>query len=182
MAHIPVNHPLAPVFRVLAGAAGAYVLAFGVIGAMTTWGRPIFERDGTVVLGLHTNLAFSLLSTVVGAVVLGGVIIGGNLAHWINMIGGGVFLLAGLAMLALMQTDANLLNFSVATCVVSYGIGLAMLLSGLYDKVGPPEAAEAEHRFRCMAGEDPVSHRWRTDGRYPKRPTPDGGGDGHRFA
>jgi hypothetical protein len=181
MAHIPVNHPLAPVFRVLAGAAGAYVLAFGVVGLIETWGEPVFDRGGAVAVGLHTNLAFSLLSVVVGTVVFGGAIIGGNPAHWINMFGGGVFLLAGLAMLALMQTEANLLNFSVATCVVSYAIGLAMLLAGLYDKVGPPEAAEAEERFRCMAGEDPLAHRWRTDGRYPKRPAPDQP-EGHRFA
>ena len=181
MAHIPVNHPLAPLYRFLAGLAGAYVLAFGIAGLVETWGHPIFERGGTFALGLHTNLAFSLLSTVVGAVVLGGGLIGGNPAHWINMIGGGVFLFAGLAMLALMQTDLNVLNFSVATCVASYAIGLAMLLSGLYDKVGPPEAAEAEERFRCMAGEDPLPHRWRTEGRYPRRPAPDHP-DGHRFA
>jgi hypothetical protein len=181
MAHIPVNHPLAPVFRTLAGLAGAYVLAFGIVGALSTWGDPVFDRGPTYALGLHTNLAFALLSTIVGAVVLGGVIVGGNIAHWINMIGGGVFLSAGLAMLALMQTDANLLNFSVATCVVSFGIGLAMLLSGLYDKVGSPELAEAEHRFRCMSGTDPVAHRWMTDGRYPKRPAPDHP-EGHRYA
>lgn len=181
MAHIPVNHPMARFYRILAGAAGAYVLVFGVVGAVATWGEPLFSRDDVVVLGLRSNLGFAVLSVVVGVVVLGGALVGGAPAHWINMVGGSVFLLAGAAMLAFMQTDANLLNFSVATCVVSYLIGLAMLLAGLYDKVGSPQDAEAEERFRRTRGQDPMPHRWATEGRLPHRPAEDHP-DGHRFA
>ena len=181
MAHIPVNHPYGPFYRVMAGLAGAYVLAFGVVGLIRTWGDPVFSREDVYALGLRTNLAFSVLSIVVGAVVLGGAVVGGMAAHWINMVGGAVFLFAGLAMLALMQTDANFLNFSVATCDVSFVIGLVMLTTGLYNKVGPPEVAEAEESFRQRRAADPMGHRWATEGRYPHRPVEDHP-DGHRFA
>jgi hypothetical protein len=57
-------------------------------------------------------------------------------------------MLVGMAMLALLETDANFLNFSVATCVVSFVIGIALLTAGLYGKVGTVDAARAEEAFR----------------------------------
>jgi hypothetical protein len=148
MAHLPVNHPGRRFYRTLAGLIGLYILVFGIGGAVVTWGAPFFDRADTWVLGLQTNPAFSLLSIAAGTVLLGGAGYGRNVDHFINLVGGGVFLVAGLVMLAVQRTELNLLNFAVVNCVVSFLIGVALLLAGMYGKTGPAELAEAEERLR----------------------------------
>jgi hypothetical protein len=168
MVHIPVNHPLRPIYRFLAGLAGLYVLVFGIVGLARTWGTGFFGRPPVYALGLRTNVAFSLLSIIVGLIVLGGTIYGRNLAHYINLGGGVVFLLAGMAMLTVLRTSANLLNFTVSTCIVSFVIGLVMFTAGLYGKVAPRRVAQAEEHFR-QGGVDPTEHTWTTHGAPPAR-------------
>ncbi|GAA4695375.1 DUF4383 domain-containing protein [Phytohabitans rumicis] len=148
MAHIPINHPLRPLYRTLAGLIGAYVLVFGIIGVIQTAGDPFFDRGDVWVLGLRTNLAFAVLSVIYGAVLLGGAIVDGNLGHMINLGAGLVFIVVGMAMMTVMQTDANFLNFSMSNVVVSFVFGLLVLTAGLYDKVGSPEDVAAEEAFR----------------------------------
>jgi hypothetical protein len=148
MAHLPVNHPARPALRVLAAAIGLYVLGFGVVGLVETWGEPFFDRGDHAALGLSTNPAFSLLSIAAGLVLLGGAGYGRNVDHFIELAGGGVFLVAGVVMLALLRTDANLLNFALRNCIVSFLIGLTLLTAGMYGKVGPPDYATAERQFR----------------------------------
>lgn len=155
MAHIPVNHPLRPLYRTLAGLIGLYILVFGIIGVLRTAGDPLFDRGDVWVLGLRTNLAFAILSVVYGAVLLAAAVIGGNVEHMVNLGAGVVFILVGLAMMTLMQTDANILNFSMVNSIVSFIFGLLVLTAGLYDKVGSPEDVEAEERYRHAAA--PVS-------------------------
>lgn len=148
MAHLPVNHPARPFYRVLAALIGLYLLGFGIAGYADTRELGFFDRGENVVLGLQTNPAFSLLSVLAGVVVAGAAVYGRNLDHTVNFGGGVVFLVAGLVMLTLLRTDANLLNFSVATCVVSFIIGVLLLTAGLYGRSGPPELAAAEERHR----------------------------------
>lgn len=146
--HLPINHRLSGFYRFLAALAGIFLIVFGIVGLAQTWGDPLFDRADVSALGLRTNLAFSILSIVVGAVVLAGAILGGNLAHYLNLFGGGVFWLSGLVMLVLLQTDANIFNFQVATCVVSFLIGTLLVLAGLYGKRGTAEEEQAEDAFR----------------------------------
>jgi hypothetical protein len=146
--HLPINHPLRPLYRLFAGLAALYVLTFGIVGLVRTMGTGFFGREHTYALGLHTNVAFSVLSIVVGALVLAGVLYGRNRDHYINLAGGFVFLLAGVGMLAVLRTSANFLNFTVTTCLASYAIGLALLISGLYGRVGQCHEAEQEEAFR----------------------------------
>jgi hypothetical protein len=148
MAHIPVNHHLRPLYRVLAAICGIYVLVFGVVGLVESSGSPAFDQGSMVALGLHTNLAFSVLSIVAGAVVLLCVVVGRNLDFYSNLTFGSVFLVVGMAMLVLMRTDANILNFSMATCIVSFVIGLVLFTAGLYGRVGSAAAAAAEEAYR----------------------------------
>jgi hypothetical protein len=177
MAHLPVNHPAQPVYRLLAGLVGIYILTFGIVGLIQTWGLSFFDRGDNWVLALQTNPAFSLLSTIAGAVILGGSFVGGNVDHFINLWGSTVFLVAGVVMMALLETYANLLNFSMTTVIASFIIGVLLLLSGLYGKVGPPELGEAEDHFRHgelgramfeQTSEEPADFEKRTD-----VPTPD---------
>jgi hypothetical protein len=157
MAHLPVNHPARPLLRVLAAVIGLYVLSFGIAGLVDTWGLSFFNRDDNWVLGLRTNPAFSVLSIVAGAVLAAGAAIGRNVDHFINLAGGVVFLVAGMVMMTLLRTEANLLNFAMANCIVSFVIGLGLLHAGLYGKTGPRALAEAEDHLR-HGQLDPV--RW----------------------
>jgi len=176
MAHMPINHHLLGLWRTLAGLAGVYVLVFGIVGVVQTRGTEFFGREDTVVLGLRTNLAFAVLSIVVGAVVLLGALVGGNLDRLINLVGGIVFLSAGLIMLTVERTDANILNFTVATCIVSFLIGLVLLAAGLYGRVGSTDQQHAEEAYR-HGGIDPEGHVWQHGQEQPHRPE-----DEHRFA
>lgn len=148
MAHIPVNHPLRPLYRLFAALIGLYVLIFGIFGVTKTWEHPLFARENTWVLGLRTNLAFALVSVVFGAIILFSALHRGNLGHFMNLIAGGVFIVTGLAMMAVLQTTVNILNFSMSTVIVSLIFGLLFLATGLYDKVGSPEDAHAENHYR----------------------------------
>ncbi len=137
MSHLPVDHHMRSVYRFLAGLAGLFVLVFGIIGTIRTAGDPLFSQTETTwVFGLRANLAFSLLSLVVGAIIVLGAFIGRNTARMINLGGGVIFLVAGMAMLTLLQSGANFLAFSMTNCVVSFVIGLVLLAAGLYGKSG----------------------------------------------
>lgn len=157
--HIPINHHLRNFYRVLAALAGIYVLVFGIVGLVETWGTPLFGRQSTWALGLRTNLAFALLSIVVGAIVVIGAFIGRNVARNINLVAGVVFLAAGMVMMTLLQTDGNLLNFTMSTCIVSFVIGGIFGIAGLYGKVGRAEQRHQEEAFR-HGGIDPEEHAW----------------------
>jgi hypothetical protein len=141
--------------------AGVYVLAFGVVGVARTGGLEFFARDGLPqVLGIRANRAFAVLSIVAGIVIVLGAVVGRNLDHWINLVGGVVFLAAGMAMMTLLQTEANLLGFTMTTCIVSFVIGLVLFAAGLYGKTGSGRDAALEERFRHGAAPDPAEHPW----------------------
>lgn len=149
MSHLPINHHLRPLYRLLALVAGAYVLVFGIIGVTQTSGAELFDQTGTdTVLGLRTNPAFAYASIAVGAFVILAALIGRNVDFWIYSLVGLIFQLAGMFMLAFLQTDANYLNFSVTTCVVSLIIGLVLFTAALYSRTGSAAAAAAEESLR----------------------------------
>ncbi|GAB3797803.1 DUF4383 domain-containing protein [Micromonospora zhanjiangensis] len=159
MAHIPVNHPARPLYRIIAGLVGLYILVFGILGVWATWGEGLFSRNNVWVLGLRTNLAFSLISVVFGIGLLIGASRRGNLGHFMNLTAGVVFMVTGLAMMTVLQTSANFLNFSMSTVLVSLLFGLLFLATGLYDKVGPHDHARAENAYRHGARPSPGRHR-----------------------
>ncbi|MEU1607674.1 DUF4383 domain-containing protein [Micromonospora matsumotoense] len=148
MAHFPVNHPARPLYRVFAGLVGVYILVFGVFGVVQTWGEPLFARGSHWALGLRTNLAFSLVSVVFGLVLVIGASRRGNLGHVMNLTAGVVFMVTGIAMMSVLQTRANVLNFSMSTVIVSLLFGLLLLATGLYDKIGTDEHADQERADR----------------------------------
>jgi len=163
MAHIPVNHPTQPLYRLLGGLVGLYLVVFGIGGIVKAHDLPLFAQENLPTwAGLRTNLAFALLSLVVGLVVVAAAVIGRNINHHLYMWGSGVFFVAGLVMLLLLRTDLNLLGFTVTTCVVSFIIGLALLLSGLYGKVGTLRDVQDEEDFRHGRRDDPQLHRLST--------------------
>lgn len=155
MSHLPVNHPARPFVRFVAGVIGLYILAFGIAGFFETRDQSFFAREDTWALGLQTNPAFSILSILAGAVLLGSVLVGRNLDHHVSMAGAVLFLVAGVLMMTLLHTDANLLNFAMPNVIVSLLIGMVLLHAALYNKSGPSHRAEAEEKYRhSHAGEE----------------------------
>ncbi len=140
MAHVPVNHPLGPVYRVLGALTGLYLVAFGILGATGDTGDGLFARDAAEVLGQGTNLALSIVSVVIGAIVLIGAAVGRNRDAAVFSYLGWAMLIIGMAMLALIRTDANLFNFTVSTVVVSFLAGILLITAGLYVKVAAAES------------------------------------------
>jgi hypothetical protein len=142
MSHIPVNHPLRPLYRALSVLVGAYVLLFGIVGLVRTGSEPAFALQNTAALGLRTNFAFSLLSVVTGIAVILAVLIGRNLDRFVNLWGGIAFMVVGVATLAVINTpDLNKLNGSIATVIVSFVIGLVLFAAGLYGRTATSRAA-----------------------------------------
>ena len=150
MAHNPVNHPARPVFRALGGLIGLYLLAFGILGVIQTSGDKAFAQDDTLVLGQGANLASSVLFIVLGLIIFAVTVIGRNVDVAVYRVLSYGFLALGLAELAVLRTDANYLNFSVVTCIVIMILGLALLLAGMYSKVGSDEDAKAWQDARLV--------------------------------
>src|SRR4051812_43595631 len=122
--HMPINHPMRPFYRFLAVLSGLYVLVFGIVAFAKTRGTSAFSQSQhTWALGLRTNLGFALISIVAGAIIIVCTIIGRNLDRWVNIAGGLFSMTVGLAMLLVLQTNANFLMFSMSNCVAAFIVG-----------------------------------------------------------
>lgn len=130
---LPVDHRLARVYRFGAGLGGVFLLVFGILGLL---GRPGFlDTQGDRVAGMSSNGLLGLLSVLVGLVLMAGAVIGGNVASWINMVVGTVFVLAGFVGLAIISTGANFLAFGMTNVIFSFGFGLVVATFGMYGRV-----------------------------------------------
>jgi len=147
MAHMPINHPLRPLYRIVSAVCGVAMLVGGVFA---------FGQDG--VLGIRLNGAGTVVALTLGAASIAGAVLGGNAGRWIHLVAGIGLLVLGMASLALLRSDANLLGFSMTTCIVSFLLGLALLTCGLYEQVGPAERQEVEEQFRHGQVADPDAH------------------------
>lgn len=146
--HNPVNHPLRPVYRALGALAGLYLVVFGVVGVVVTGADAPLAHDTERVLGQGGNLAASILSLVLGVLVLAGTVLGRNRdVTAYTYVGWAVLVIATLS-LAVSRTEVNILNVTIATVIVSYLVGLALVLAGQYCKVAPPQQAGAPRQER----------------------------------
>ena len=141
LSHMPVNHHLRPFYRFLAGLTGAYVLLFGVVGVAMTNSGTLFSQTNVSALGLRTNLAFSIVSIVAGAVLLLAVFLGRNIDTTVTFWGGLAFMVVGTAMMAVLRSDLNKLNSGISTVVVSFVIGTVLFTAGMYTRTAKAVAA-----------------------------------------
>ena len=144
MAHYPVNHPLRPLYRALSGLVGVYLIIFGIVGVVVTSGDGLFGRAGHRVLGQGANLFWSIVCLILGAIVLVTTLLGRNLMTETDRYVGWGMLVVGTYSLATARTNANVLDFTIATVVVTYLLGLVLIMAGLYGKVGTEEESRAE--------------------------------------
>ncbi|MEU0547541.1 DUF4383 domain-containing protein [Micromonospora sp. NPDC005979] len=150
MAHTPINHPARPIYRAIGGLIGLYLVVFGVLGIIASAGNEVLAQDDTRVLGQGTNLGFSLLSVLLGLVVLVGAALGRNIDVAVNQWMAYALMVIGLGGLAFIRTEANIFNFSVVTVMVLLSASLVLLMAGMYGKVGTDEEAEAFQKARLV--------------------------------
>ncbi|MFF7239272.1 DUF4383 domain-containing protein [Streptomyces collinus] len=132
--HLPVDHRLNLVYRIGAGLIGGFLVAFGILGLIDHIG--FFDTGGNSVAGLNTNGTLSVLSICIGAVLLVGMVIGGNVASTLNMVLGVLFLLNGFLFLGLLDTPNNFLAFRIQNVLFSFVVGLLLMTFGMYGRVG----------------------------------------------
>lgn len=130
---LPVDHRLAAVYRIGAGLCGAILLVFGILGFTNQLG--FFDTSGTQVAGLSTNGLLSLISVVVGLVLIAGAVIGGNVASMVNMTVGSLFILSGFVHIFVLDKGANILDFGMSNVIFSFVMGLLILTFGMYGRV-----------------------------------------------
>ncbi|MER7695813.1 MULTISPECIES: DUF4383 domain-containing protein [unclassified Streptomyces] len=130
---LPVDHRLATVYRIGAGLCGAILLAFGLLGFADR--LSFFDTSGSEIAGLSTNGLLSLISVIVGGVLIAGAAIGGNTASTVNVTVGSLFLLSGFGHLFILDRPANILDFGMSNVVFSFVMGLLILTFGMYGRV-----------------------------------------------
>ncbi|WP_405192999.1 DUF4383 domain-containing protein [Streptomyces anulatus] len=130
---LPVDHRLAQVYRIGAGLCGAILLAFGILGFTSR--LSLFDTSGDHIAGLSTNGLLSLISVVVGGLLIAGAAVGGNVASTLNMTIGTLFLLSGFGHLFILDRAANILDFGMPNVVFSFVMGLLILTFGMYGRV-----------------------------------------------
>ena len=130
---LPVDHRLATVYRYGVGLGGVFLLVFGILGLFDHTG--FLDTSGKDTLGLSSNGALSVLSIVVGAILVLGAVIGGNFASNLNMIVGVVFVLAGFVGLMVLDGSANRLAFQIPNVLFSFVFGFVVLTFGMYGRV-----------------------------------------------
>ncbi|MFB9237227.1 DUF4383 domain-containing protein [Plantactinospora siamensis] len=150
MAHNPVNHPARPVYRAIAGLIGLYLVLFGIIGVIQNAGENLFANDDNTVLGQGVNLGGSVLSVLLGVVILAATGLGRNIDVRVNKPLGYVIMALGLAELAVLRTQANLLDWSIATVIVTMLLGVTLLTVAMYSSVGSEDEAEASRSARLV--------------------------------
>jgi hypothetical protein len=148
MAHNPVNHPLRPIYRAIAGIVGVYFVVFGVVGLILTADEGLFGRAGDRVLGQGANLFWSIVAIVIGIVVVAATVLGRNRDVLVDTYLGWALLVIGTFCLAVIRTGANFLDFSISTVIVTYLAGLALILAGLYSKTAPMEQTSEPRQVR----------------------------------
>ncbi|GAA2991381.1 DUF4383 domain-containing protein [Streptomyces fulvorobeus] len=130
---LPVDHHLARVYRYGAAFCGVVLLVFGCLGFADALSP--FDTSGDVIAGMTTNVALSVISTVVGLALIAGAVIGGNFASCLDMTIGALFLLSGFAHVFVLDKPANILDFGMTNVVFSFVMGLVILTFGMYGRV-----------------------------------------------
>ncbi|MFF7239954.1 DUF4383 domain-containing protein [Streptomyces collinus] len=130
---LPVDHKLASVYRYGAGVCGAILLTFGCLGFADE--LTPFDTQGAQIAGMSTNGLLSLVSVVFGLLLVGGAVLGGNVASTLNMVVGGLFVLSGLVHLFILDRPANILDFRMPNVMFSFVMGLLIATFGMYGRV-----------------------------------------------
>ncbi len=120
------------VHRVGAAGLGVALWVFGILGLVNR--LALFSITGGHVLGLSSNGLLSVISLVVGAVLIGAAVRGGRTASTVTVAVGALFLLSGLANVLVLGTPLNMLAFGMPNVIFSLLAGAVLLFLGAYGR------------------------------------------------
>jgi hypothetical protein len=161
--YLPPDHPLSKVYRAGAAIFGAGLVCFGALGLANQ--LPFLSTHGIEILGLSSNGLLSVISIVVGAILIAAAGWGGAIASTTTTVVGGLFFLSGLANLAVLETSWNLLAFKMQNVVFSLVAGMLLLFLGLYGRVSgglPQDNPYVRYRHH-VPPEDNPSQQWQAE-------------------
>ncbi|MET9318723.1 DUF4383 domain-containing protein [Streptomyces sp. NPDC003038] len=164
--HLPVDHKLSQVYRVGAGLTGLLLVVFGILGLIDRIG--FFDTGGDTVLTLNTNGALSVLSILVGLLLLYGMVVGGNFASTLNIVLGLLFIASGFVNLALLDTGLNFLAFRMPNVIFSFVVGVMLMWFGMYGRVG--SALPHDNPYWRARHPEQAAREQRTIARRRRRP------------
>ncbi len=157
---LPSAHWVDVVHRFGAAALGLGLCVFAVLGFVT--GLGFFAAPGQAVLGLSSNGLLSLISLVVGLLLIATSARGGHLASTTSFVLGVLFLLSGLGNLVVLDTQFNLLAFRLPNVFFSLIAGTMLLALGAYGRFSGGLPADnpyyqARHQNEPPGPEQPAS-------------------------
>lgn len=142
LTHAPVNHPLRPIYRGIAGLSALATIAIGAVGFVATSSHEYFKANDAKVFGLiGMNPGHALLMVGTGVLVLLALLIGRNVDQVAMLFFGLALMAVGTFGLAIMRTDINFLSYRMSNVIVAYVIGSLLFTAGLYIKSGRPGAS-----------------------------------------
>lgn len=106
--------------------------AFGIVGIVNRIG--MFSTRGQVVLGLSSNRLLSIISLVVGAILIVAAIRGGRLSSTVIVVVGITFMLVGIGSVLVLDSDLNVLAFGMPNVIFSLVAGGMLLILGAYGR------------------------------------------------
>ena len=117
-----------------AGAAvfGLGIAVFGVLGLADRLDP--FAVEGRPLLGLSTNGLLSVVSLVVGAVLVTAAVRGGRMASTVTTVVGALFVLSGIVNVLVLETLFNILAFEMPNVIFSLVAGAFLLVLGSYGR------------------------------------------------
>lgn len=137
-------HPVHVVHRVGAGAMGLGLWVFAGLGL--AHGLPYFSTSGQPVVGLSSNGLLSTISLAAGALLISAAVWKGPIASTATAVLGTVFVLSGLAHLAILNTQFNVLAFRLPNVLFSVIAGLILLILGSYGRIAGDLPADNPYR------------------------------------
>jgi hypothetical protein len=139
------------VHRLGAVAVALVLLVFGVLGFVG--GLDFFSTSGEPILGMSSNGLLSAISVVTALVLIAAAFRGFRIASTVMIGVGLVFLVSGLANLAVLRTGWNVLAFEMANVFFSFAAGLTLLLLGAYGRVSGHLPADSPYARSAAGGE-----------------------------
>jgi hypothetical protein len=111
---------------------GLGLWAFGILGLVNRL-EP-FSTTGREILGLSSNGLLSVISLVVGGVLIAAGLKGGRVASTVTVVVGAAFVLSGVLNVLVLETPLNLLAFGMSNVVFSLVAGALLLFLGGYGR------------------------------------------------
>jgi hypothetical protein len=132
------------VHRIGASLVAAVIAAFGVLGLVD--GLAYFSTDGERIAGLSSNGLLSTISLLTAAVLVVAALRSSRMASTTMLVIGVLFLVSALANLTVLDTEVNLLAFSMANVIFSIVAGIVLLTLGAYGRVSGNLPADSPYR------------------------------------